>query len=51
MKPDTRRDKPHKRAAPPINKRNGRLVCICTAKGQFVYLADDYKREFERKDT
>lgn len=49
MKSDIRRDKPPKRAASPINKRNGRLVCICTAKGQIVYLADDYKREFEKE--
>lgn len=48
MKSDIRRDKPPSRAASPINKRNGRLVCVCTAKGQIVYLADDYKREYER---
>lgn len=48
MRSETRRDKPPSRAASPINKRNGRLVCICTAKGQIVFVADDYKREYER---
>ena len=40
--------KPPAKAAQPINKRPGNLVCICTAKGQIVYLRDDYRREFER---
>lgn len=26
----------------PINKRPGRCVCICTAKGKIVYLEDEY---------
>ena len=25
---------------PPINKRPGRCVCICTAKGNIVYIED-----------
>lgn len=34
--------------ARPINKRAGRLVCICERNGRIVYLADDYRRSYER---
>ena len=35
----------------PINKRPGRCVCICTAKGKIVYLEDQftYNKNNERK--
>lgn len=27
----------------PINKRPGRCVCICTAKGKIVYIEDQFE--------
>lgn len=35
----------------PINKRPGRCVCICTAKGKIIYLEDQftYNKNNERK--
>lgn len=32
----------------PINKRPGRLVCICTAKGHITYMPEGYLKEGKR---
>lgn len=34
-----RKNPPLKRSSP-INKRPGRCVCICTAKGKIIYMED-----------
>lgn len=34
-----RKNPPLKRSGP-INKRPGRCVCVCTAKGKIVYMED-----------
>lgn len=35
----------------PINKRPGRCVCICTAKGKIVYIEDqfEYNKQNQRR--
>lgn len=35
----------------PINKRTGRCVCVCTAKGKIIYMEDqfEYNKQQQRR--
>lgn len=39
---DAPKNPPPRSKREPINKRPGRCVCICTAKGKIVYMEDRF---------